>query len=238
MYQNSNPLTEDELDFIDSILEKYQTESSIRNASELDGFVTALVSGPNMVMPNQWLPALWSSGDEDNAPNWESDEEFTRFMSLVMQHMNDSIDMLMSNTESFEAIFMNVERNGQILRIPDDWCLGYLRGMAVGGDWEQLPEEYDTYMTAILIHTDPDMDAKLMQLDQDTLQSMVAAIEPAAKALHGYWLEQRSNEPGDFMPPQSVMPPQQTVQYDQPKVGRNDPCPCGSGKKYKKCCLH
>jgi preprotein translocase subunit SecA len=23
---------------------------------------------------------------------------------------------------------------------------------------------------------------------------------------------------------------------DQPKVGRNDPCPCGSGKKYKKCC--
>jgi len=26
------------------------------------------------------------------------------------------------------------------------------------------------------------------------------------------------------------------VQRDEPKVGRNDPCPCGSGKKYKKCC--
>ncbi|MEW8182720.1 MAG: SEC-C metal-binding domain-containing protein [Candidatus Thiodiazotropha endolucinida] len=25
---------------------------------------------------------------------------------------------------------------------------------------------------------------------------------------------------------------------EQPLVGRNDPCPCGSGKKYKKCCLH
>jgi uncharacterized protein YecA (UPF0149 family) len=24
----------------------------------------------------------------------------------------------------------------------------------------------------------------------------------------------------------------------QPKVGRNEPCPCGSGKKYKKCCLN
>jgi preprotein translocase subunit SecA len=23
-----------------------------------------------------------------------------------------------------------------------------------------------------------------------------------------------------------------------PKIGRNDPCPCGSGKKYKKCCLN
>jgi preprotein translocase subunit SecA len=27
-----------------------------------------------------------------------------------------------------------------------------------------------------------------------------------------------------------------TITRDQPKVGRNDPCPCGSGKKYKKCC--
>ena len=27
----------------------------------------------------------------------------------------------------------------------------------------------------------------------------------------------------------------QTVVRDQPKVGRNEPCPCGSGKKYKKC---
>lgn len=27
-----------------------------------------------------------------------------------------------------------------------------------------------------------------------------------------------------------------TFRRDQPKIGRNDPCPCGSGKKYKKCC--
>jgi uncharacterized protein len=29
-----------------------------------------------------------------------------------------------------------------------------------------------------------------------------------------------------------------TFQHETPKVGRNDACPCGSGKKYKKCCLH
>jgi preprotein translocase subunit SecA len=28
----------------------------------------------------------------------------------------------------------------------------------------------------------------------------------------------------------------ETIKRDVPKVGRNDPCPCGSGKKYKKCC--
>ena len=28
----------------------------------------------------------------------------------------------------------------------------------------------------------------------------------------------------------------ETVRREEPKVGRNEPCPCGSGKKYKKCC--
>lgn len=31
-------------------------------------------------------------------------------------------------------------------------------------------------------------------------------------------------------------PKQETIVRDAPKIGRNDPCPCGSGKKYKKCC--
>ena len=30
---------------------------------------------------------------------------------------------------------------------------------------------------------------------------------------------------------------QMTIKYEKPKVGRNEPCPCGSGKKYKKCCM-
>ena len=28
-----------------------------------------------------------------------------------------------------------------------------------------------------------------------------------------------------------------TIAHESPKIGRNQPCPCGSGKKYKKCCL-
>jgi len=33
----------------------------------------------------------------------------------------------------------------------------------------------------------------------------------------------------------STYPKGQTIRREAPKVGRNDPCPCGSGKKYKKC---
>jgi SEC-C motif-containing protein len=34
----------------------------------------------------------------------------------------------------------------------------------------------------------------------------------------------------------AAAPKVEQVRRNQPKVGRNDPCPCGSGKKYKKCC--
>jgi uncharacterized protein len=49
------------------------------------------------------------------------------------------------------------------------------------------------------------------------------------RTLHAYWLERRQDLPG-----------RETTPYrrNTPRVGRNDPCPCGSGKKFKKCCLH
>ena len=32
-------------------------------------------------------------------------------------------------------------------------------------------------------------------------------------------------------------PPPEPIKADHKEVGRNDPCPCGSGKKYKQCCM-
>lgn len=42
---------------------------------------------------------------------------------------------------------------------------------------------------------------------------------------NGEW---RFND-GDFVK-------EKPIEREEPRVGRNDPCPCGSGKKYKKCC--
>ncbi len=46
---------------------------------------------------------------------------------------------------------------------------------------------------------------------------------------------------GQGVPQQTHVPPrqqkQETIRRDAPKVGRNDPCTCGSGKKYKNCCM-
>ena len=50
----------------------------------------------------------------------------------------------------------------------------------------------------------------------------------------------RAMQGGGELPEEAQVPEreakQQTVRRDHPKVGRNDLCPCGSGKKYKNCC--
>jgi preprotein translocase subunit SecA len=48
--------------------------------------------------------------------------------------------------------------------------------------------------------------------------------------------------PGAAAPQRTAVPPrekkQETYKREGAKVGRNDPCPCGRGKKYKNCCLN
>ena len=53
--------------------------------------------------------------------------------------------------------------------------------------------------------------------------------------INGRWVYSRKDStlppvPGSATPPMTFI-------RDHAKVGRNDPCPCGSGKKYKKCCI-
>ena len=69
------------------------------------------------------------------------------------------------------------------------------------------------------------------------------SAEAAASSVFG---APRSSAPATAAPPRATGPQQpprvggddakvMTVRREEPKVGRNDPCPCGSGKKYKKC---
>ena len=41
-----------------------------------------------------------------------------------------------------------------------------------------------------------------------------------------------------FFRPMDVLPTERQMVRKPPRVGRNEPCPCGSGKKFKKCCLN
>ncbi|MCP5508583.1 MAG: SEC-C domain-containing protein, partial [Chlamydiales bacterium] len=70
-------------------------------------------------------------------------------------------------------------------------------------------------------------------------------IPQSVEALQQLLSQMRLETTRSFASELDEQPPQQAGQEQQPrpepvvvgpKVGRNDPCPCGSGKKYKKCC--
>jgi tetratricopeptide (TPR) repeat protein len=76
-----------------------------------------------------------------------------------------------------------------------------------------------------------------LQLDLDEAEEIEDADFFAAQFPELETLERkRPTELADLdaFPPLDVL---ETIRRHGPKVGRNDPCPCGSGKKFKKCCM-
>jgi len=67
-------------------------------------------------------------------------------------------------------------------------------------------------------------------------------MNEAMQALHEEWLQTprdalEGKKPAETLEGGRLFPSKvETFRREEPKVGRNDPCPCGSGKKYKKCC--
>lgn len=74
-----------------------------------------------------------------------------------------------------------------------------------------------------------DMGAAMQNQIKDLQQEWLATPR---EAFEGKTPQEMIDENPELALPQKV----ETVRREEPKVGRNDPCPCGSGKKYKKCC--
>lgn len=225
---DSNFLSEEELEFLDEALLKYGNDHSLLNISALDGFLTAVVSGPNMILPSQWYPAMW--GGAGCEPAWENQSEMQRFMALVMQHMNSIADVLVTQPENFEALFYEREFEGEHFLLTDEWCEGYMLGTRLDQTgWAQTPPELvQNHLSAIHLFSG-EFDDQILNMSNSVVDSLQSKIEPAVRALHAYWLQQRTVKPVQNM----AMPVRAEV-----KVGRNAPCPCGSGRKFKQCCLH
>ena len=68
------------------------------------------------------------------------------------------------------------------------------------------------------------------------------AMQAAMQELHAEWLNTPrealdGKKPSELLGGAGLFPQKvETKRREAPKIGRNDPCPCGSGRKYKKCC--
>ena len=218
----SAPESDDLYADVDFYFSRYGSDDSILGVVELDGFYAALACAPELIRPSRWMPALW--GGEALSPAWESLDEANRFMATVMVLYNDVIDRLARDT--YEPLFYEHDVDGKTYIIVDEWCEGFLRGVCLWGNLSQVDKAaLEEFLLPISLFATTEGFEALESMNETETGHEQAKIEPAVRGMYLYFRAQRKQAPITFV-------------RDRPKVGRNDPCPCGSGKKYKHCCLH
>jgi len=212
-------LSREEIDALEALLNRCRSE--LTSPSMLHGFFSAVVSGPP-VMPSEWLPIVF--GDVE----WQTPEDLQTGLAIAMRAYNSVAHELLTNPETF-AILMELGDDGDgALELAAGWCCGFVRGMAMRpDDWPPLMhlEPIGVALHIILAIASPDKDdmlARALFADSKLAAGALDSLGPAVADIYAYW---RSGAAGS-----------EPIRRAEPKIGRNDPCPCGSGKKYKRCC--
>lgn len=216
------PLNDAEMDELSEILD---SAPEAMNLEMMDGFFAALICSPEMLMPSSFLPFVLG---EEYEP--ETLDEAEKSSCFILRHWNSVVSQLKDEDVFFPVIF---EEDGVISA--NDWAVGFMTGLELGGDgWGILFNDDEHAGTLIPIlalyhEDDPDPEMRTEDIDDEQREKLIAGIAVGVPAIYKYFEPYRTmglsgNSYGA------------TYKRTSRKIGRNEPCPCGSGKKYKKCC--
>ena len=212
---------------------------------ELQGFLFTIASSPETIQPSEWLPII--SNDEDIG--FENEIEAERVLILIMALYNqvnssvlDHSDAMPSGCEFQADIDANFDEESSV----SQWS----RGFVFGHDWlaevwdECLPESMDeefgaTVMALSFFSSTQLAEAFCAEMDLTDRTSPGQSFEQLAETIRELFPAALSSYSSLGRIIFEVLM-QNAATDDKParsaEIGRNDPCPCGSGKKYKKCC--
>ena len=107
------------------------------NLEQIDGFFTALVCGPEVVMPGEYLPYVW--GNEKSLDGvFENLEEAQEILGLLNRHWNTIAKTLYEG--GVYLPLMHEDENGSVTG--NEWAKGFLRGMGLRrGSWNRLLDD-------------------------------------------------------------------------------------------------
>jgi uncharacterized protein len=228
------PLSDEEIDELDQFLLSDAVSDDAMLLDMLDGYLTAIVIGPTTIPPSQWLPGVWGES-EDDAPEFESAEQAQRILELMLRHTNDILWSMQDDPDAFEPFLsaMQYEQDSREYLDGEMWAHGFVAGVELcREDWQPLFDDPDgnaALRPLILLGAD-DLSEEEEKLTRSPArrEELAGQIAASVAAIYRFWLPRRKEAHERLIA--------ETVRRTEPKVGRNDPCPCGSGKKFKKCC--
>lgn len=222
------PLSDEELDELDRFLLHQESEECM-TLPILDGFLHALAIGPETVMPSRWLPKVW--GEEGLRPTDDDEAQIGRVLNLVMRHFNSIIADFQQHPPFVEPLWETIQHGEQgEFESGEAWAYGFCEGVSLSrAAWQPMlrdPQGARWYRPIGLLGEDgfsPDQDALTRTPGQR--QELTREIADSLAWIHAYWL-----------PLRRVVDEHGQTRRATPKTGRNESCPCGSGRKFKKCC--
>jgi uncharacterized protein len=189
--ENFLPLNPDELDWLDRVLyerldedEPEDAEEGVISVAELDGFFTALVSGPLRAEDVDWWALVWG----DFEPEWENEDEFNAVLGLMQRHLNTIAATLAESPEEFEPLFMEYEEEGELFLSVDDWCEGYMRVVALAEKrWQTGGEGMRKLLAPIRAFSSVSDWRAHNRSSESEFDQMSAALAPNVRRIYIYW---------------------------------------------------
>ena len=219
------PLTEEMLERLDGLLLLMPDETMPLSA--LDGFLTAIILFPEEIPESEWLPFVWGESQANLIQQADIRKEAS---GLVMAHFNGLSAQLENPRHEIDTEFTYIDVPEHEGIIWESWISGFFHAVAMRQDaWDAAidsAEEEASSCFAILraLESVSTEDCALPQETRDWLIESAPSLIPfAVTGLNKWRLSQRHGYSESHL-------------RLHPKIGRNDPCPCGSGKKFKKCC--
>lgn len=218
-------LSEVELDELESLLASDRVPDDCMSLEMLDGYLAAVVVAPNPVLPEQWLPGVWS--DSGELPEGAGVQ---RLLALVLRY-HDELAQTLGDPEGWEPFCYATEAGEETTRLGDEWMTGFELGLELWGeDWRDQLDDHDADTFDGLVEramapwTEEDME---LADDAERIE-WLSATAAAVRAIRH--LREACGLP--FVP----LAARPVAEPGTAAPGRNDPCPCGSGKKFKHCC--
>lgn len=229
MLPGQQPLLDQELDKLAAFLAGCGAGRAM-NVEELDGFFCALVMGPELIMPSEYLPIVLGGGG-DAGPSFASLEEANTVMQLLMRHWN-TIATAVECGELYLPVMLKEESGSLQGR---RWATGFMRGVSLRrASWSGLVQdekENGSLFAIALLSGDVDPEFARRPLPAEQREDLVKYAVAGVNRIARYFAAIRRAGAG-------ARAADVTVRRESRKIGRNEPCPCGSGRKYKQCCGH
>jgi uncharacterized protein len=119
-----------DLEALDSFLMSDRSPPDSMMLSDLDGFLTGIAIGPQLVLPSEWLPLIWGG----QAPEFADEAEAKAILGAIMSRYNEILRQIAD--DACDPIFW-ADRNGTL--IAADWAEGFLQAIMLRADaWERL----------------------------------------------------------------------------------------------------